>query len=348
MVDPERSSRTVADPAPAEAPPLPRELQLEVTGACNLACRMCLVRYRPRLGKADGAMCPHVFRRVVDALPNLERLTLQGLGEPLLAPELESMVAYAAGRGVRVGFNTNGVLLTPDRARRLAEAGLDWLHVSLDGATAETYESIRPGSSFPTVTRNIQALMAVVAARHDGRPSVRLVFVLMRRNVHELPDLVRLASSWGVPEVWVQNLSHSFSDTDPHGSYAEIRRFSEHEALWNGDPYAADAPLARAREAADELGVILRLPRVERGRARRSPGEPGCDWPWRSAYVSHRGVVQPCCMVMGSDRAAMGDLERDPFPAIWAGEAYVRLRRGLLGDEAPEICRGCAAYRGVF
>ena len=38
-------------------PPLPTELQVEVTGSCNLACKMCLVRYRPKLGRKSGAMC---------------------------------------------------------------------------------------------------------------------------------------------------------------------------------------------------------------------------------------------------------------------------------------------------
>jgi MoaA/NifB/PqqE/SkfB family radical SAM enzyme len=42
--------------APATHPPLPSELQIEVTGACNLACRMCLLRYRPKLGRKSGAM----------------------------------------------------------------------------------------------------------------------------------------------------------------------------------------------------------------------------------------------------------------------------------------------------
>ena len=53
-------------------PPLPREIQLEVTGACNLACKMCLVRYRPKLGKREGAMCLHVFKSIVADLPELE------------------------------------------------------------------------------------------------------------------------------------------------------------------------------------------------------------------------------------------------------------------------------------
>lgn len=309
---------------------------------------MCLVRYRPKLGKASGAMCIHLFRSVVDALPGLERLTLQGLGEPLLAPDLERMIAYASARDVRVGFNTNGVLLTPARARAVVDAGLDWLHVSLDGATAETYESIRDGSSFETVASNVRSLMRLVGARADGRPSVSIVFVLMRRNAHELPALVHLAADWGVPRLWVQNLSHSFADTDPSGAYAPIRRFAEREALWPAPDERTEELLAAARQAASERGIELRLPCLEERPSRRRPGEPGCDWPWRSAYVTHRGAVQPCCMVMGSDRATMGDASTSDFRDVWAGEEYREMRRGLLSSEPPPICRGCAAYRGLF
>src|SRR5918992_3328159 len=143
------------------APELPRAIQVEVTGACNLACAMCLVSYRPKIGKRQGAMCFHTFQSLVDALPRLEQVTLQGLGEPLLAPDLERMVAYATERGARVGFNTNGMLLTRERARRLVRSGLSWLHVSLDGATAETYESIRGGSDFARVCSNVAALVHV-------------------------------------------------------------------------------------------------------------------------------------------------------------------------------------------
>jgi MoaA/NifB/PqqE/SkfB family radical SAM enzyme len=118
------------------APELPREIQLEVTGACNLACTMCLVSYRPKIGKRDGALDYERFRGIVDGLPQLERVTLQGLGEPLLAPHLTDMVAYAAARGIAVGFNTNAQLLTPERSRELVEAGVAWMHVSVDGASA--------------------------------------------------------------------------------------------------------------------------------------------------------------------------------------------------------------------
>jgi radical SAM protein with 4Fe4S-binding SPASM domain len=329
------------------APPLPREVQVEVTGACNLRCRMCLVRYRPPLDRATASLGLPAFREIVDALPALSKITVQGLGEPLLAPDLFAMIEYAAARGIRVGFNTNGTLLTRGTAERLVDAGLDWLHVSMDGATAETYEAIRDGASFEKVCRNVAGLAALLRERAAARPTVMLVFVAMRRNVHELPALVRLAASWGVRAVRVQNLSHSFSDADGDPAYRDIGSFTASEALWSATDERANAILAEARRIAAAEGIALRLP--ERGvDGPRAEGAPGCDWPWRSAYVRHDGRVQPCCMLMGEDRAILGDVREGGFAAVWRGARYDGFRAALLTASPPEVCRGCSMYRGVF
>ena len=334
---------------PTTTPPLPTELQLEVTGACNLACEMCLVSYRPKLGKRSGAMSFELFKEIVDALPDLRRLTLQGLGEPLLAPDFFRMVEYAAARGVRVGLNTNGTFLTHDAAERLVRAGLDWLHVSLDGATAETYEAIRHGASFELVTRNIRGLVDVMRRLGAGRPSIQLVFVAMRRNLDELPALVELAREWGVPSLWVQNLSHSFSDTDAAASYREIRDYAERQALWQEPSGRMEATFADARARAEELGVELRLPRLHQPHLKRDDGAPGCHWPFEAAYLTHDGKVQPCCMVMGADRAVLGRVGERDFATIWDGEPYREFRAALIGEaEPPEVCRGCSAFRRLF
>ncbi|HYF28303.1 MAG TPA: radical SAM protein [Baekduia sp.] len=337
----------------SDAPPLPRHLQVEVTGACNLRCRMCLVRYAPAVGRAEGALSYEQFLELVDALPALQRLTLQGLGEPLLSPHLLDMVRHAAARGVHVGFNTNGTLLSPARARALVQAGAAHVHVSLDGARAATYEDVRHGvaatprpGQFARVVANLRGLVAARRDAGSATPYIALVFVAMRRNVEELPELVDLAADVGVDEIWVQNLSHVFSDTDAAGRYAAMRRYAADEALF-ADERAAGRALevfAAARARAGELGVHLRLPRLEERETDRGP----CSWPWEGAYVTHRGEVQPCCMVMGSDRATLGRLQDDAFDAIWHGEAYRRFRRGLLDGSPPEVCAGCSVYRGVF
>ncbi|HYP48304.1 MAG TPA: radical SAM protein [Thermoleophilaceae bacterium] len=346
----------LGDPAPA----LPEELQVEVSGACNLRCRMCLVRYAPAISKREGALDLEQFLSLVDSLPRLRRLTLQGLGEPLLSPHLVEMVRHASARGAAVGFNTNGTLLDRASAERLVAAGLAWLHVSLDGATPETYEDVRHGTDFrprpgqfERVVANLRGLVEVRRAAGSALPRIQLVFVAMRRNVAELPQLVRLAADVGVEEVRVQNLSHDFSDTDPAGAYEEIRGYAREEALFGAREAAselAEAAFEGARLAADETGIDLRLPRLEESAPgpRRAPGQPACGWPWQSAYVTHRAEVLPCCMVMGSERATLGDLHDESFEQIWSGGAYAEFRERLLGEEPPDVCRGCSLYRGVF
>ena len=329
------------------APGLPRELQIEVTGACNLRCKMCLVRYREPLDRRRASLDFEGFKRLVDALPELETVTLQGLGEPLMAPDLLRILEYAAARGLRIGFNTNATLLTRGMAERLVAARLEWLHVSLDGATAETYESIREGSSFAKVTRNVHGLVAVMRQRGAERPRLAVVFVAMRRNLAELPGVVRLAAAWGIPTLRVQNLSHSFSDTDPAGAYQDIRQFTRDEALWQSPVSDGDRVFAEARAVAADLGVGLRLPELDAAAA-KPPVHAGCDWPSRSAYVRQDGQVQPCCMLMGGDRAVLGDLSTASFPAIWRGERYEAFRAALATEAPPDVCRGCSMYRGIF
>src|SRR4051794_1094403 len=332
-----------------ETPPLPWHLQVEVSGACNLRCRMCLVRYAPAVGRREGALSYEDYLALVDSMPGLRRLTLQGLGEPLLSPHLLDMIRHAARRGVHVGFNTNGVLLTRPVAEALVEAGTGHVHVSLDGARAETYEDVRHGTGmaprpgqFARVVANLRGLLA--ARGEARRPRVVLVFVAMRRNVGELDALVELAAELGVDELWVQNLSHVFSDTDPAGVYDAIRRYAESEALFADEATAeaARSLFACAAERARRHGLKLRLPQVDEAPA------GSCSWPWEGAYVTHRGEVQPCCMVMGSDRATLGRLADAPFGEIWHGDAYRSFRRALRSSRPPDVCAGCSQYRGVF
>ena len=331
-----------------DAPPLPDALQVEITSACNLRCTMCLVRYRPPVNKLAGAMTPELFGRLVDDLPALRRLTLQGLGEPLLSPYLLDQVRLARSRGIEVGFNSNATLLTRRRADELVAAGLSWLHVSLDGATAATYEGIRDGASFDVVLRNLAGLVAAKRAAGSDDPWIRVVFVAMRRNVAELPELVRVLAGLGVDELRVQNLAHTFSDTDPAGRYAGIREFTAGEALWTDrDRSGVRAAFAAARREAASHGLDLRLPSLVTS-AGPVAGRPGCTWPWDAAYVTSAGVVQPCCMVMGDDRVALGRLDEQSFSEIWYGEPYREFRRRLAGDSPPDICTGCALYQHTF
>ncbi|HEX8200237.1 MAG TPA: radical SAM protein, partial [Isosphaeraceae bacterium] len=235
---------------------LPDYVQIEPVGQCNLRCQMCPISFR-RDGPPHGPpafMDFEVFTRLVDGFAGVRELHLQGLGEPMMHPRLFDMVAYAAGKGIRVSTNSNLTLLNARRAERCVASGLDCLHVSIDGATAETYERIRVRAHFDRVARNLERLLE--ARRHLGsaKPHLRLVMVAMRQNLHELPELVRLAHRWSMESIFVQHLCHDFGESSLPEPYRPMRRFVQDQTLLEEDPGRIDRYFGEARAVARELG----------------------------------------------------------------------------------------------
>lgn len=323
----------------------PRFVQIEPVGHCNLRCRMCPVRYR----EARNALLPwDDFVGIVDGLPALSELHLQGLGEPLMHPRFFDMTDYAVARGVAVSVNTNLSLLTARSAMRFARSGMTTIYVSVDGATASTYEWIRDGGRFERLERNMLRLRDAID-RHGGGPRVAVTAVVMRENVDELADLVVLAARWGVRAVNVQHLCHDFGEETLPERYAPMRAFVAAQTLVGHDPERVAAAFARARAAAARHGVALRLPRVVPvAHASDTPGRERCDWPWRGPYVAYDGTAMPCCMVATPDRAALGNVIAEGVDAVWNNPAYEDFRRRLGSADPPEICRSCSVYARVF
>lgn len=347
------ASGLIRDEAAASAPPvpLPRYVQIEPVGRCNLSCRMCPVSLRPESqpGAPPALLAMETFRHLVDQFHRVEELQLQGLGEPMLHPQFFAMVRYAAVRGIQVSTNSNLTLLTPRRARECVESGLAALSASIDGATAETYEFIRRGANFRKVVRNLDRLMAARGASRSATPRIRIVMVVMQRNLHELPGIVELAREHGVFTVFVQHLCHDFGESSLPAAYRDMRDFVQAQSLDNADPERVALAFAAARHRAYELGVNLRLPPLTAGEPRREAPSPlGCEWPHRGAYLSWRGEAMPCCMVSTPDRVNLGNMAEDGVAPVWNGPAYRAFRAALASPEPPEICRGCALYRGRF
>src|SRR5215216_3129320 len=184
---------------------MPSQVYIEVTNRCNSLCASCPLTYDHFLPfEPKHHLTWPQFRRIVDQLPRVERAVLHGIGEPLLNPQLPRFVAHLKERGAYVLFNTNAVLLDERRGDALCAAGLDELRVSLDAVTPALYAQLRGIDRLPQILANLRAFVK----RHAGQaqPRVSLWLVGMRENIHQLPDLVRLAADIGVPEVYLQRL----------------------------------------------------------------------------------------------------------------------------------------------
>lgn len=332
-------------------PALPAFVQLEPVGQCNLRCEMCPIQFR-RDGPPYGPpafMDFALFTRIIDELAGVAELHLQGLGEPMMHPRFFEMVEYAAARGFRVTTNSNMTLLNERRAEACVTSGLDTLHVSIDGASAEMYERIRVRGHFGRVLLNVRRVLTARSGLGADRPRLHMVSVLMKQNLHELPALVRLAAGLEMDELFVQHLAHDFAEATLPAHYAPMRQFVEEQTLLTEDEGRIGEYFGEARLEAARLGLVLRLPPV---RAREHPpGTPGpkrCDWPWRGMYFSYEGFAMPCCMVATPDRANFGMLSGHSLSDIWHGPEYTMFRERLNSDSPPDICSSCALYRGTF
>lgn len=177
----------------------PGKLFVEVTTRCNMNCAMC-VKQTDGGGEPEGDLSMPLFETLAPAFRGLEALILNGVGEPLLHPQLEEMIRAARkrmpGEGW-IGFQSNGLLLTGERAESLASAGLDRVCFSIDGVSPETFRKVRGGGEIEGVER---ALAAMASAKiRCGRPDLQVgvEFVVMRGNLRELPDALRWSAARG-------------------------------------------------------------------------------------------------------------------------------------------------------
>ncbi len=172
--------------------------QVETAIACNLNCIMCPWHGARRQLEPSGIMSPVVWEAMRPHLNDATSIDFSGGGEPLLQPMLARWIRQAHEAGCETGFLTNGLLLSEETARKVMAAGVDWVAVSVDGATADIYQNIRKGSDYRRVCKNIKRIAAM---RISGKPKLALNFVIMKSNAHQLLDIVELASGLGVDQI---------------------------------------------------------------------------------------------------------------------------------------------------
>jgi MoaA/NifB/PqqE/SkfB family radical SAM enzyme len=183
-----------------------RKVYIEPTNRCNLECRTCI---RNVWDEPLGKMSSTTFDRIVEGLRSFSpppTIFFGGFGEPLAHPDIVGMVARVKALGAPVELITNGTLLNQEMSRRLIEAGLDMLWVSLDGATPESYADVRLGAALPEVLANLKHFRDIRTEKHLLTPEIGIVFVAMKRNITDLPSVLKIGSQLDVMRFLVTNV----------------------------------------------------------------------------------------------------------------------------------------------
>lgn len=339
-VDPRRYHDSVADARNALAAHDPVCLYLETTNRCNLLCTTCPRTFEELEPEAD--MSWELFTRIVDQVPNIARVVLHGVGEPMLVKELPRMIRYLKARGAYVLFNTNGTVLTAKKGRELADTGLDELRVSLDAADAATFRLVRGKDYFNRIVRNVRAFTEMQAREGLERPRVSLWLTGLKETIAQLGDFVRIAYDIGVREVYLQRLVYfdeaAVGMARPDQALFERLGTEEAQHLQAAEALAAELGISFNASGATEPGESL---------ARKDETSPWslCRRPWSVMYFTANGRALPCCIApfshKGYENYTLGDATQASLREIWNGPAYQSFRTALQSDAPPRSCANC-------
>jgi MoaA/NifB/PqqE/SkfB family radical SAM enzyme len=327
---------------------LPPRLYLESTTKCNFYCRICIRGYDPYY--AEDLREDILSRVAREMMPANVRISLTGFGEPTMAKNFARILELCLANGSHVHFVTNGSLLNFKRIEQLSRSPVT-VSISMDGATKETLESIRCGANFELLCDKlamIKRLREIYLS--EAYSFFSIIFVAIRQNIHELPDLVRLAHRYGITSVSVCDYAFISTDVDE-----QSLRF---------DPIRANRYLEEARKVAEHLGIDLELPppysidlqsppkaslcqrirRVKRILSIPNRFPQRCHSPWMEPYIHTDGKVSPCC---ASSAISLGDMKRNSFREIWNGWRYRLLRFRINSLLPPLYCRDCCMHWGI-
>jgi MoaA/NifB/PqqE/SkfB family radical SAM enzyme len=169
-----------------------KKVYIEPTSWCNLDCITCVRNiWDEELGRMSDATFEHIYESLRDLDPK-PTVFFGGIGEPLSHARVPAWVRRVKDLGCRTELITNGTLLDQKKSRQIIDSGLDVLWVSLDGATPESYGDVRLGAELPKVLDNLMHLRRMRKGSHFPQPEIGIAFVAMRRNIKDLPALLRI------------------------------------------------------------------------------------------------------------------------------------------------------------
>tara|TARA_B100000315_G_scaffold164438_1_gene153088 strand:+ start:127 stop:1161 length:1035 start_codon:yes stop_codon:yes gene_type:complete len=304
----------------------PIMLDIENVSRCNYRCSMCQVSQWEK-GKRARDMALDEFKSLLDGQTGLMEIKLQGMGEPFLEESYFDMIKYARSRHLWVRSTTNGSLLhVKNNFKRILDADICEIQVSVDGATEKAYQAIRKGGNFRRIKDNCKLLNRYAADSNLRR--TRMWVVVQSTNFNELEQIVLLTDELGFERLtfsldlndWGQTKWKQINDSvDMHHNFSIERG-------------------CNLVELGIKLGVEVTFWFID-DKYRRSDKTRICPWPFERAYISSDMRVVPCCMIATPDVYDLGDA-RD-LNTVWRSEKMKIFRKMHLSENLPLTCRSC-------
>ncbi|MCX4822638.1 radical SAM protein [Streptomyces sp. NBC_01142] len=252
------------------------EIWLELVEECNLDCLFCYNPWRGRSTPADGAARTLPLQRTVEVLGiicdtvSVSHLTVSG-GEPLMYPDLPSLVSRISPAIPSIGITTNGRSGTRTRLEALKSSGVGRLSVPVHSHSPLTHDHLANGRSWHAAVR------CLALAQETGYQTTMSAVVTGTNGTH-VPRVAEIALLLGIPRLVLncfhstgQGLAHDRRLALPAGRFGDIVRdirdtFGDRLEITVGSPEehaASDAPMAPAQGGVSRVSRLVLSPQGE-------------------------------------------------------------------------------------
>ena len=335
----------------------PYGLQVGVTDHCNYGCVFCATFSHKNPDRSADENSTRLdtgrFAALVREAAELEveQISLVGVGEPFLHPDIMLFIKEIKARSIRCMVTTNGSALTRRRIDEIVESEMDILNISLNAATEDTYALIHGEKHrrlYGAVLEHLSRLARIKRERGKNKPRLALRFVMTNQNIGELRGFVDLAIRLGADELFFQNyVPPAFGrdialDRGGKEAVARILLSLKEKMAEHGLSSNIDAVVSRYGAGAGLEPEVYQGYRVDDTFYYDNP----CYVGWTYAMILANGAVMPCCYC----GVAMGNINDDSFKNIWFGDRYNRFRKvaadlpvSRLGVEGCKCFNNCGS-----
>ena len=361
------------------------KVYIEPTVACNLDCITC---FRNAWDQPIGRMTEETFENILNGLKQMDPIPdvyFGGIGEPLFHQKTVEWIRRVKELGVKVELITNGTILTEKKCQELIDAGLDTLWVSLDGATPEGFADVRLGAELPLILENLRRLFKMRGGGHFPKPEIGVAFVAMKRNINDLPKIIKLGHTFGARYFSVSNVQPATPEMQEDRLYTRTMR----NIAYMPSPVLPKLSLPKMDFNEDTMEAL-----AEAFNSGCNVSFAGNNWGGANDVcnfvesgtmsISWTGEVSPCWPLMHthmsylhgkprlSKKHIIGNVRENTLEEIWLNPEYVAYRERLhnfvfapctfcggcdlseenvedcLGNEIAPVCGGCLWAQGII
>jgi glycosyltransferase involved in cell wall biosynthesis/MoaA/NifB/PqqE/SkfB family radical SAM enzyme len=319
---------------------------------CNLSCTMCeehspfSTYIKEKLGGKHRRMPKEWLEPIFEQAKKIgvTEMIPSTMGEPLIYKHFTHFVELCYKYNIQMNLTTNGTFprttekTVTEWAKLIVPITTD-VKISWNGATAKTSQEVMNGIDFEQTVENVKEFIRIrdehfAKTGYYCRVTFQLTF--MQNNMHELADIVKLASQLGVDRVKGHQLWAHFDEI----KHLSMKATSESILQWNEYVKQANEAQEKFRKSNGEKVILENIIPLQKNENKEIPESYECPFLEKELWVSATGNISPCCAPdeMRKTLGHFGNIEKTSIAEVLQSESYLNLVKNY---KKIDLCKTC-------